>query len=72
MFGFDSESMEWHFDAAVLGRPCPNASSLTSDICRDFCEGLSEGEHGESRLLQRTVWRAPKGVSPQTLLLPST
>ena len=49
---FESETMEWHFDAAVLARPCPNASSLTANICRDFCEGLVAGEHGEGPLLR--------------------
>ncbi len=49
---FESETMEWHFDAAVFARPCPNASSLTANICRDFCEGLIAGEDGESPLLR--------------------
>ena len=49
---FESDSMEWHFDAAVLVQPCPNASSLTANICRDFCERLMAGEHGESPLLR--------------------
>ncbi len=49
---FESETMEWHFDAAVFSRPCPNASSLTANICRDFCEGLIVGEDGESPLLR--------------------
>lgn len=47
---FESETMEWHFDAAVLARPCPNASSLTSYICQDFCEGVIAGEEEESPL----------------------
>ncbi|WP_074447813.1 AraC family transcriptional regulator [Bradyrhizobium yuanmingense] len=49
---FESETMEWHFDAAVFSRPCPNASSLTANICRDFCEGLIVGADGESSLLR--------------------
>lgn len=49
---FESETMEWHFDASVLARPCPNASSVTSNICQDFCEGLVAGEDGESPLLR--------------------
>lgn len=49
---FESETMEWHFDAAVFSRPCPNASSLTANICRDFCERLIVGEDGESPLLR--------------------
>jgi AraC-like DNA-binding protein len=49
---FESETMEWHFNAAVFARPCPNASSLTADICRDFCEKLIAGDDGESPLLR--------------------
>lgn len=47
---FEAEAMEWHFDTAVLARPCPNASSLTANICRDFCEGVIAGDDGESPL----------------------
>lgn len=49
---FESETMEWHFDAAVLARPSPNASSVTAKICQDFCEGVIAGEDGESPLLR--------------------
>jgi AraC-like DNA-binding protein len=49
---FESETMEWHFDATVLARPCPNASSITSNICRDFCEGMIAGDDGETPLLR--------------------
>lgn len=42
---FGSDVMEWHFDAAVLEAPCPNASTVTTRICRDFCERmLSTGD----------------------------
>jgi AraC-like DNA-binding protein len=37
---FAAEQMEWHFDAAVLDRPCPSANSLTANICQDFCEAM--------------------------------
>jgi len=49
---FEADTMEWHFDAAVLERPCPNASALTTNICRDFCEGVIAGEDGENPLLR--------------------
>lgn len=49
---FESETMEWHFDAAVFARPCPNASSLTANICRDFCEGLIARQDGGNPLLR--------------------
>jgi len=38
---FGCDAMEWHFDAAVLAKPCPNASSLTANICQDFCESVN-------------------------------
>lgn len=47
---FEAETMEWHFDARVLDRPCPNASSLTANICQDFCEAVIAGGDGESPL----------------------
>jgi AraC-like DNA-binding protein len=37
---FESDPMEWHFDAEILQRPCPNASTLTANICQDFCEAV--------------------------------
>jgi AraC-like DNA-binding protein len=40
---FEAETMEWHFDARVLARECPNASSLTANICQDFCERMISG-----------------------------
>lgn len=49
---FEAEAMEWHFDTAVLERPCPNASSLTANICQDFCEGVIAGDEGEGPLLR--------------------
>jgi len=37
---FDQPVMEWHFDAAVLGQPCPNANPITAGLCERFCERL--------------------------------
>jgi len=37
---FDQPVMEWHFEAAVLGRPCPNANPITAGLCERFCERL--------------------------------
>lgn len=47
---FEAETMEWHFNARILDRPCPNASSLTANICQDFCEAMIAGGGGESPL----------------------
>ena len=35
---FDRDSMEWHFDASVLERPCPNANPITASMSRQLCE----------------------------------
>ncbi len=47
---FESDSMELHFDAAVLAQPCPNASEVTTGICREFCESVIGGDTGDSPL----------------------
>jgi AraC-like DNA-binding protein len=49
---FDSERMEWHFDAAVLDQVCPNASSLTAKICSSFCERVMTLSGGNTPLQQ--------------------
>lgn len=41
---FNRDTMEWHFDAAVLERPCPNANPITTQVCQQFCDRvLTEG-----------------------------
>ena len=37
---FDAGTMEWHFDAAVLGVPLPNANPITAEMCAQMCERL--------------------------------
>lgn len=51
---FDSDVLEWHFDASVLEAPCPNASAPTARICRDFCERVLASGPGQSAL-QREI-----------------
>lgn len=51
---FDSDIMEWHFDASVLEAPCPNASTMTAGIFRDFCERIVSSGEGQTSL-QREV-----------------
>ena len=57
MFGcpaiFDAGVMEWHFDAAVLGMPCPNANPITAGLCAQFCERLLDTLPQETDLLRR-------------------
>src|ERR1700753_3451346 len=33
---FNSDVMEWHFDAAIMDRPCPNANPITPQGCHQF------------------------------------
>jgi|GEM_PF-348094 len=47
---FASDVMEWHFDAAVLEQPCPEASDATARVCQDFCERIVSSGVGETRL----------------------
>ena len=47
---FESEKMEWHFDASVLAKPCPGANSLTANICQDFCESMIDSENAATPL----------------------
>lgn len=51
---FDSDAMEWHFEASVLERPCPSASSLTAHVCQEFCERVIVSDTDGSAL-QREI-----------------
>ena len=51
---FDAGVMEWHFDAACLGLPCPNASRFLATLCSDFCERVLTSGKGQTRL-QREI-----------------
>ncbi len=50
---FGAHTMQWHFDAEVLDEDCPNADSLTAQVCQEFCERVVSSR-GQSKL-QRTV-----------------
>jgi AraC-like DNA-binding protein len=54
MFGcpvrFEQPVMEWHFDAALLPLPCPNANPITADLCTQFCERMTEKLPDETEL----------------------
>ena len=47
---FGAGTMEWHFDAAVLGAACPNANPITAELCVQMCERLSRSLPEESDL----------------------
>ena len=47
---FDTGVLEWHFDAAVLSAPCPNANPITAQLCAQMCERLLRSLPDESAL----------------------
>lgn len=49
---FDAKFMEWHFDANVLEKPCPNANPITAQICQQFCGVVMKESPGESELVR--------------------
>jgi AraC-like DNA-binding protein len=50
---FDAGSMEWHFSADVLERPCPNANPITAKICQQVCDVVMTESPGESELVRK-------------------
>ena len=50
---FDAPVMEWRFDAAVLSRPCPNANTITAQVCQQFLDRMVSEGGSESELSQR-------------------
>lgn len=70
MFGcpvsFGAEVMEWHFDAAVLRVPCPNANPITAGLCAQFCERMLESLPDETDLSRsiRTACLNSRGAFP--------
>ena len=50
---FDADSMEWHFSADVLDRPCPNANPITAKICQQVCDVVMAEGHDESELVRK-------------------
>lgn len=49
---FNSEVMEWRFQAAVLQQPCPNANPITSAMSMDYCQQLIASLPDESSLIE--------------------
>jgi AraC-like DNA-binding protein len=47
---FSASSMEWHFDASVLDRACPNANPITAQVCQQFCDRMMAERNGEAEL----------------------
>jgi AraC-like DNA-binding protein len=42
---FDANVLEWHFDAAILGRACPGANSITHELCRRLSVAATHDGH---------------------------
>ena len=63
---FGTGVLEWHFDAAALRAPCPNANPITADLCKQFCERMLESLPDETDLLRRirTACLNSKGAFP--------
>jgi len=50
---FGADSMEWHFDASVLDRTCPNANPITAQICQQLCDLVMAERPGEADLVRK-------------------
>jgi AraC-like DNA-binding protein len=50
---FNAETMEWHFNADVLERPCPNANPITAKICQQVCDVVLTEQPGDSDLVRK-------------------
>ncbi len=79
---FDAPVMEWRFAADVLARACPNANTITAQVCQQFLDRMVSDAGSESELSKRIRAEclnssgvflrveeiAPKlGMSPRTL-----
>jgi AraC-like DNA-binding protein len=49
---FDTGVMQWHFDAALLAEPLPNANPIAAKVCAEFCGRMLESFDGESPLVK--------------------
>lgn len=54
---FDADVLEWHFDAAQLADPCPNASLLSERMCRDICERMLKSLESDEPAIVRAIRR---------------
>jgi AraC-like DNA-binding protein len=50
---FGADTMEWHFNANILGHPCPNANPMTVKICQQVCDVVLTEGPGESELARK-------------------
>ncbi len=54
---FNSDAMEWAFDARVLGEPCAHADPATARLCETYCDQFVKSSGGKSAF-QKEVLRA--------------
>ena len=52
---FNAGVMQWHFNSALLGEPCPNANPITADMCAKFCERMLQSLGTDEPELVRTI-----------------
>lgn len=52
---FNTGVMQWHFDAAQLAEPMPNANPITADMCAKFCERMMQSLGGNEPDLVRAI-----------------
>ena len=62
---FDAPVMEWHFDAALLELPLPEANSITAEISAGFCGRMLEaigGEHEVVKAIKQACLNSVGGI----------
>ena len=52
---FDADVLEWHFDAAQLADPCPNARLLSERMCREICERMLKSLESDEPAIVRAL-----------------
>lgn len=52
---FNSDQMEWHFDAKVLSEPCTSADPGVAQLCRHYCAQFVERGGGRSFFQQEVL-----------------
>jgi len=68
---FNSDGMEWRFDAAVIDQPCVNADPISAQLCERYCERFVQ-KSGVEGTFQRELLRACVGaLTSSTVNAPS-
>jgi len=68
---FNSDVMEWRFDASVIEAPCVNADPISAQVCERYCEQFVR-RSGAKSAFQRELLRAcVGGLTSSTVNAPS-